>query len=310
MNTVWVTGGRGFIGRHLSRILSQSDCLVFGIGHGACPPEVASKQGLQFWLNGDLEAHNFQQLLKQSGSPAVIYHLAGGSSVGLSIQTPAEDFRRSVVSTSALLEWVRVSAPQAKLVVTSSAAVYGNSSLEQIPEHGQYTPYSPYGFHKRAAELLCESYSQAYGLQIAIVRLFSVFGPGLRKQLLWDFCSKLSTASSKIVMQGTGDEIRDWFYVEDVVSLLTAASNVVSDSTFIINGGTGEGTSVRDIVDKVCAIANCFPEIEFNGLKREGDPFSLVANTVKSSELNFRPKIALDLGLKNYVQWFLRSKLV
>ena len=310
LNNVWITGAQGFIGRHLSLFLADLGHQVSGLGHGSCPQEVGAKQGLQFWLNGDLEAHNFQQLVKSSGVPDVIYHLAGGSSVGLSIQTPAEDFRRSVASTSSLLEWIRVSAPETRLVITSSAAVYGNTSIDQIPEQGHYTPYSPYGFHKRAAELLCESYSQAYGMQIAIVRLFSVYGPGLRKQLLWDFCSKLLKAPSKITLHGTGNEIRDWFYVEDVARMLTAASSVSADSPFIINGGTGKGTCVREVVDRICKIANCNPKIEFNGNQREGDPFSLVADTCKSAELNFEPNFALDIGLEKYVHWFQRSNQI
>lgn len=217
MTIIWVTGARGFIGKNLSNYLAQKGDQVLGLGHGALPPEISSKFGISYWVNGEIEDSNLRQLLEKSGQPDFIYHLAGGSSVGLSIQAPAEDFRRSVSTTAALLEWIRGNVPETKLVVSSSAAIYGNNHTDKILENGCFTPYSPYGFHKRAAELLCESYAHNFGLKIAIVRLFSVYGPGLTKQLLWDLCHRLQKSPSILELHGTGNEIRDWLFVEDAV---------------------------------------------------------------------------------------------
>jgi UDP-glucose 4-epimerase len=305
MSTVWITGAKGFIGRHLSAHLAAQGNLVAGLGHGAFPPEIAAQQGLTHWINGDVDAHNLQQLCQRSGPPQVIYHLAGGSSVGLSLQTPAEDFRRSVVSTSALLEWIRVSSPATRLVVSSSAAIYGDTGLEQIPESGQFTPYSPYGFHKRSAELMCESYAQTFGLQIAIVRLFSVYGPGLCKQLLWDLCCRLAQSPTVLELHGTGEEIRDWLYITDAITLLVAASDVASPQPLILNGATGVGTSVSNVAKRLCKILNQSPEIKFSGQQRSGDPFSLVGDpTHRQQILNIQLDYPLHLGLQAYVHWF------
>jgi UDP-glucose 4-epimerase len=305
MTTVWITGAKGFIGRHLSAYLAAQGHVVAGLGHGAWPLEIAATQGLTHWINGDIDAHNLQQLLQRSGQPQVIYHLAGGSSVGLSLQTPAEDFRRSVVSTSALLEWIRVATPETKLVVSSSAAIYGDTGLDRIPETGQYTPYSPYGFHKRSAELMCESYAQTFGIQVAIVRLFSVYGPGLCKQLLWDLCGRLTRSPQVLELHGTGAEIRDWLYVTDAISLLVAASDVANTHPLILNGATGVGTSVNDVAKLLCKILNQSPEIKFSGQQRSGDPFSLVGDTgLRQQMLNIQLDYPLHLGLTEYVHWF------
>jgi UDP-glucose 4-epimerase len=305
MSLAWVTGARGFIGQYLVQYLSHRGHLVAGLGHGTFPSAIAEKDGITHWINGEIDAYNLQQLQQQSGMPSVIYHLAGGSSVGVSLQIPAEDFRRTVLATSVLLEWARKNCLTTPIVMSSSAAVYGNTSYEVIPEEGCFTPYSPYGFHKRAAELLCESYAQTYGLKISIVRLFSVYGPKLQKQLLWDVCNKLLHSPSQIQLNGTGQELRDWIYIEDAIKILVAVSELMnSSSLFVINGGTGKGRSIDFIVRLICRYFKLSPDISYSGQQRLGDPFSLVADTKRLMTIKTDSFYDLAEGVKNYCIWF------
>jgi UDP-glucose 4-epimerase len=308
MSVIWVTGAKGFIGKHLCNYLSQQGNKILGLGHGTWPLEIATQSGLCYWINGEIEDSNLWQLVEHSGYPDIIYHLAGGSSVGLSLQSPTEDFRRTVISTATLLEWIRLHAPKTRLVITSSAAVYGNSQLVSIPEEGNYTPYSPYGFNKQVTETLCQSYSHNFGINIAIVRLFSVYGTGLRKQLLWDLCNRLKTNPPTLIMQGTGDEIRDWFHITDVVRLLDCITNSASSVPFIINGGSGIGTCVRDITNIMCQAWELPLSIKFTGKTRKGDPTSLIADQQKLQSINFYSQADLASELNNYVQWFRQLK--
>jgi UDP-glucose 4-epimerase len=304
MSTVWITGAKGFIGRHLSTYLSNKKNLVLGLGHGAWPEKLALQNGISHWVNGEIEDSNLWQLLEHSGKPDVIFHLAGGSSVGFSIQSPKEDFYRTVSSTATLLEWIRICSPTTKLIAVSSAAVYGNTPKLLIPESGQYTPFSPYGFHKRSLELLCESYTQNFGLQIGIVRLFSIYGPGLCKQLMWDICCRLSQAPAQLEMQGSGQELRDWLYVTDAVKILEAISQQPLKPFLIINGGTGKGTNVNDVVCQICQAWNLLPQIHFSGHKRPGDPEQLVADITSLDQLNIKIEHSLEQGVDSYVRWF------
>ena len=115
--TVWITGANGFIGRYLARYLADAGHTVHGIGHGAIHDSDRQRLGLQTWLNGEVDAANLNALAAGHGVPSEIFHLAGGSSVGLSIAQPFEDFSRTVASTARLLEWVRSSARECRLIV-------------------------------------------------------------------------------------------------------------------------------------------------------------------------------------------------
>lgn len=304
MPVVWITGAKGFIGRHLSRHLSKHDYLVLGIGHGTWPSEIAIQDGISYWVNGEIEDSNLWQLLDRSGKPDIIFHLAGGSSVGFSIQSPKEDFYRTVVSTATLLEWIRLFTPETKSIIVSSAAVYGNAAKHPIPEIGHYTPYSPYGFHKRTLELLCESYAQNFGLQMTIVRLFSIYGPGLYKQLIWDLCCRMTKSPSQLKMQGTGKELRDWLYIEDTVKILTTVARSQTQPFAIINGGTGQGICVADVVRQVCQAWHLSPQIFFSGEERLGDPQQLVADITELQRLGINIEYTLEKGVDAYVKWF------
>ena len=121
-----------------------------------------------------LEPHSARRVLSDRRIPSFISR--GGSSVGLSLQNPLDDFTRTVETTARLLEWTRIHAAEAKIVAVSSAAVYGGGHSRPIPESAPIRPYSPYGHHKSMMEALCRSYGENFGLRDAIVRLFSVYG--------------------------------------------------------------------------------------------------------------------------------------
>ena len=304
MSDIWVTGARGFIGRSTCKYLSMNGFRVVGLGHGSIPPESISKYGLSFWLNGDIHSENLFQLLNFSDLPNIIFHFAGGSSVGVSLDSPYEDFQRSVNSTIQLLEWVRLHSPKTKLVVSSSAAVYGNSYVGSITEDLTLYPYSPYGFHKRIVELICQSYSHNFNLKISIVRLFSVYGPGLQKQLLWDLCCRLRNLPSTILLHGTGLELRDWVYIDDAVQILVKAADQASCNPFIVNGGTGIGTCVLDVASALCQAWCLDPEFIFSGKSKAGDPISLIADTKRLNSFYAAEHVSLSVGIEKYVRWF------
>jgi UDP-glucose 4-epimerase len=303
--TMWVTGANGFIGRHLVRELADQGRTVHGIGHGAIEDAERERIGLRGWLNGEIDAANLNALAGRSGLPSTIFHLAGGSSVGLSIAQPYEDFSRTVSSTARLLEWLRVSAPNCHLIVASSAAVYGARYRGAISEDAEPVPSSPYGQHKVMMEQLCRSYAVTFGLSSTVTRLFSVYGTHLRKQLLWDVCSRLQKGERTLVLGGTGAEVRDWLDVRDAARLFARIAEVPQRENYqVTNGGSGLGTTVADVAKMLVRNWGGDIAVRFSGVVRPGDPFSLLADDAKLRRLPFDCQIPLERGLAEYVLWF------
>jgi UDP-glucose 4-epimerase len=260
---------------------------------------------LEHWLNGEIDAANLNALAERSGLPSTIFHLAGGSSVGLSIAQPFEDFSRTVASTARLLEWLRGAARDCRLIVASSAAVYGAGHEGAIAVDAATLPMSPYGQHKLMMEQLCRSYAITFGVRSSVARLFSVYGPNLRKQLPWDICSRLQAGERNLVLGGTGAEVRDWTDVRDVARLLAEIDERPQAETFqVINAGSGRGTTVARVA---AILAKCWVgsiSMQYSGIVRAGDPSSLLSDDSMLHTLPFGWKIPVEQGLADYVSWF------
>ena len=305
MRSAFVTGAHGFIGRHVARELSRRGVVVGGLGHGLWPTQETARWGVAHWVNGSVNTANLDLLRHELPAPDVVFHLAGGSSVGASLANPREDFARTVATTADLLEWLRHKAPAARVVLVSSAAVYGNGHASPVAERASLDPYSPYGVHKRLMEELGQSYAVSFGVQVVVARLFSVYGPHLRKQLLWDVCSRLASGAARIELGGSGNEQRDWTSVEDVARALVGVGD---RGEGVINIGTGVSTPVRKVAADLLAAwrmnGGQRAELEFTGHSRPGDPFSLVADCTKLQRMGLTCVAPLSPGLESYVRWF------
>ncbi len=306
--TTWITGARGFIGQRLAELCARRGQIVGGLGHGAWPQTEALQQGIRLWINGDITASNLNALRVAQGEPDAIVHLAGGSSVGTAIAHPHEDFLRTVGATAAVLEWIRQESPATRLVVASSAAVYGAGYDGPIDEEAKQNPVSPYGHHKLMMESLCRSYGANYGVSSIIARLFSVYGTGLRKQLLWDLCCKLAQSMPLIELAGDGGELRDWVDVDDAGAVLASLATHANASAPAVNVGTGTGITVRRVASLILDAwgpnAGGNSELKFSGLARAGDPRCLVANTSRLAALGMQCASSIERGTAQYVRWF------
>jgi UDP-glucose 4-epimerase len=291
-----VTGAAGFIGRHVARRLADEGWQVVGIGHGEAP---AAEWGLSAWYQDSICEDALNRL---DAAPDLVIHCAGSGSVAASIADPESDRKRTVTSTQALLDYLRTHAPNAVFVYPSSAAVYGLCEPCPISESHALRPVSPYGQHKLAAEELIRTYAADHQLRAAIVRLFSVYGPGLRKQLWWDACHRLLNGDR--LFFGTGDETRDWLHVEDAAALMVSAAGFASERCPIVNGGSGVATTNRQVLQQLAQTLGEVQHPEFNSQTRPGDPQHYHADIRATMDWGWRPSIDLATGIKQYVDWF------
>lgn len=300
----WVTGAAGFIGRHLVRHLAGSRTRVAGLDLAGATV-AGLDDSVAAWREGALSQGGLAALADRTGLPTTIYHLAGGSSVGASLADPHGDFTATVGGTAMLLDWLRSAAPATRLVVVSSAAVYGDLHAGPIAEDAATAPFSPYGAHKFAMEATCRGWAGSFGLDIVAVRLFSVYGPGLAKQLLWDLCGKLAAGADGVTLGGTGEELRDWTHVDDVVRALVAAAPLASPRMPVVNAGSGRAGSVRTIAEAVTHAFDRDPAcLAFSGVSRPGDPFSLVAASGSLDDAGFGWTVNVEAGIADYVRWY------
>lgn len=283
---ILIIGARGFIGGHLK---------MFMTGFGEVI--TASLSSLQ---NGDRK-QNFAQLFT-SVRPDVCINCSGAAHVPSSFKDPLCDFDMNTVSVYEMLATIRQHSPGTRFVHLSSAAVYGNPVSLPIAESSPLCPVSPYGYHKRAAEEFCQEFSQIYGVQSVSLRIFSAYGPGLRKQLLWDtYCKWRDSAEVKLF--GTGDEARDFIFIDDVGEAILTVIKRAQFRGESINVGSGVAVSIREIVTMLLQELGGSKQVSFEGRKREGDPDAWRADIRTLEALGFKNKTPIINGIKATAQW-------
>jgi UDP-glucose 4-epimerase len=299
MASVVVTGAHGFIGRHVARRFASAGWEVTGLGHGNWSQRELVAYGISFWHSTDI---SLDALITYSGKPDVIVHCAGSGSVAFSMSHPFEDYGRTVGTTAAVLEFMRLHSPRSKLVYPSSAAVYGMAKKLPIAESDPLLPVSPYGLHKVIAEMLCRSYASIFGLSVAVVRLFSIYGEGLQKQLLWDACSKVTRGDPQFF--GSGAELRDWLHVADAANLIYTLAQVADFECPTVNGGSGLGVTVGEILTSVFECCNSPMKPLFTGQPRPGDPAGYQADVTSAGRFGWKAETSWREGVQKYVRWY------
>lgn len=244
---------------------------------------------------------DFQEIFRD-GEFDVCINCSGAANVPFSLEKPLHDFQLNTLNVFKILDAIRRYNPECKFLNLSSAAVYGNPVSLPVTESQAVAPVSPYGMHKAMAENICEEFYRFWGVSTCSVRIFSAYGPGLKKQLLWDISCKLLN-DGPLHLFGTGEETRDFIYISDLVELLDIVIRNAAFEADIINAAGGIQTSIRRIAEIMVEQIDPGREIVFSNTVRKGDPLNWEADISEVKSMGFVPKTDIRTGITHYISW-------
>jgi UDP-glucose 4-epimerase len=293
-SSVLIVGGNGFLGSCLAMSLCHRFERIDGIGRSSEYPPCYSN-----WFNSDMNSHDLSIDL---GVYNYIVNCAGSGSVGLVKNNPGSGFLDTVKSLQNLLKLYVSSNSSAKIIYCSSAAVYGQSQLLPTRVDSKLRPISSYGRYKQIAEIILEDFCRIHEVPFSIIRFFSIYGPLLKKQLLWDASNKLTdTNCSSSTFFGTGNETRDWIYIRDAVSLINF---MFSCNLEVVNGASGISVRNSEVIHLLHSSLNSNHKFIFNNIVRQDDPFHYQADIDDLLCLGWTPQISIQEGITKYSTWF------
>lgn len=281
-NSAAVTGSSGFIGSHLVHALKKLNIKILEISRSVNSTDITNWEQVENLQPQDL-----------------VYHLAGITNIREAFANPRHVYLTNYIGTLNILEWCRIH--DIKKMVFVSTFVYGIPEYLPIDEKHPVNPNNPYSQSKLLSEKLCEGYCRDYGLNVVILRLFNIYGPGQKGDFL----------IPRILCQLAGGEVvlgnpvpkRDFLYLDDVVEALLATSRSSISGFNVINIGSGRSYSVEEIANMLVGIY--FEQTGKNVLikymkdKRRGEIADTAANIEKAKNiLKWRPEVDINTGLR------------
>ena len=290
---ILIIGSKGFIGSHCVDYFSQ--------GHEVWGCDVILDYNTPNYISIDAVDSDFLGIFEQRQYDVCI-NCSGAASVPFSLEKPFNDFKLNTLNVFKLLEAIRKHAPNCKFITMSSAAIYGNPESLPIKENQAIKPVSPYGYHKVMAENICEEYSRFWNIQTCCLRIFSAYGPRLKKQLFWDLYQKIVNDDTP-TLWGTGRESRDFIYISDIVRIIDLA---ISHSKFngeVVNVANGKQIEIAEVAETVRKVSGTKKIIIFNGAERKGDPINWEADISIIKSWGYKSSVELETGINCYLQW-------
>ena len=300
-----VTGGAGFIGRHVvGLLLDQGTCVrVFddlSRAHKDSLDAFAGRRNFLGLVTGDVS--DLDSLDRGLGGVDTIIHLAAAVDVGASVCSPVESIRANVIGTLNVLEAARIG--QLRLILVSTCHVYA-SAQEPITEQSATAPVSPYAASKLAADDLACAYERAYGVRVTIVRPFNVYGPWQREDLEGGVVArfiKSALIGKPLDVHGDGSQTRDFVFVDDVArGIVAAADETVVGRTIIL--ASSHETTILELATLinvgaggVRSVPHPHPQAEVN--RYVGDA------TLAKDLLGWDATVTLVTGVDRTKEWY------
>ena len=299
---ILVTGGAGFIGSHVNKLLLSEGHQVTVLDNLSKGYQDLVDKRAQFVQADLLDRKKLAEILPTHDA---VIHMASLIEVGESVKKPIEFTQNNILGTVNLLESMKNSGVK-KIIFSSSACVYGKPKKLPITEDDPLGKQeNPYGITKVTMEQFCMLYHRLYNFDVIILRYFNPFGPGeLHNPETHAIPNFVKAALNKtpIPLFWKGEQVRDFIYIDDLAKAHTLPLNL--SGLHIFNIGTETGVKVTNVVNKIFEILGYKVPLDDKG-ERKGDVTELVASAEKiKKELGWSPEISLEEGLKRTIEFY------
>jgi len=313
---ILITGGAGFIGSHLVEHLlavTGEPLVVLDNFNDYYDPRlkratVAAWEGNSrvTMVEGDYgDADTAEQVLLAHEVRAIC-HLGASPGVPASVQHPRSFFENNVVGTVTLLEAARRRRIE-RFLFASSSTVYGRGASAPFVEDAPLgIPASPYGASKRAAEIAGLTYHQLFDVPFVSLRFFNVYGPRLRPELALAVFTRAILDATPLPLYGDGSVLRDFTHVSDICRGIAAALSASEAPGQCINLGHDQPIAIRRLIELIEAAAGVKAVVEHHPPRAEDMPLTHADLTKARKLLGYQPKVEIEAGVREYVEWFRR----
>lgn len=312
-----ITGGAGFIGSHVCERLLREGHSVWALDAltPSYDPQLKRRnlrviqslaKSFEF-IQGDITDRAALDEIFSAVKFDQVVHLAGEVGVRPSLAQPALYQRVNVEATVNLLEAARLNGTN-KIIIASSASVYGINSKSPFSESDPiFSAISPYAASKLACESLGHVWHHIYGMDVAMLRFFTAFGPRQRPELVIYKFAKLIQSGKPIPVYGDGSVVRDYTFITDTVEGIMACTR--KELGFeIFNIGEGEAISLNRLVESLEQALGKKAVIDRQPLQPGDMPLTFADISKARTKLGYHPSVPFEQGIRLFVDWFLEEE--
>ena len=302
---VLVTGGAGFIGSHVTEaLLARGDTVTVLDDFNDFYDPAIKRRNLAGTKATIIESDIRAKL--PAGEFDAIIHLAARAGVRPSLAQPRLYSDVNIAGTQNLLEFAR-DAGIPKFIFASSSSIYGvNQKIPFSEDDTNFQPISPYAATKLAAEALCHVYHHLYGLNIACLRFFTVYGPRQRPDLAIHKFTRAILAGAPIDVFGDGSTRRDYTYVDDILQGVLACL----DRTFgfeIMNLGESRTVELRELISLIEKATGKTAKLNRQPLQPGDVPVTFADISKARRLLGYNPQVPIETGIARFVEWMINN---
>ena len=313
MSKIVITGGAGFIGSHIAEeAAKENEVVIIDNLDDYYSPDL-KQQNLEIllanpnvcFIEGDI---NDLDLVQRVINDTVdyVFHEAAQAGVRISVEDPFKPNNVNVLGTLNVLK-ASLDAGVERVINASSSSVYGKVQYLPFDEAHPTVPVSPYGVSKLAAEHYCRVFYEVYGLPTVSLRYFTVYGPRMRPDLAISIFTRKMLANEPITVFGDGNQTRDFTFIEDIVNANFKLLNTNKADGKVMNIGSGNRINIAVLLKYLMELTNSVSFVKHAEIQKGDAAHTLADISLAKQLIGYEPSIAIEDGLKMYVEWFRRQ---